>query len=548
MDYINLFILFTSVLSLSVSVIIYLKDRSSLILKRFILLILNATLWSILMIAYRTSYNNDGLYFYTNLLHLAALFLPISFLNLIRAVVKYKYINLVYYVFLILNLIYGLLFIAGLGASSLIDDVYKITSSIEPIIIFNFTPYIFYVLAINFPFLFGFYLLYKEYKKADVLKDESKKVLLFFLAVGVIIPAVISVFTNLLLPFFGYFNLNWVGQLSTSITPLFILYAIYRYKIFNFELFVAEILIFILSVQSFISVLQSKNLSSLIVNIFTLSFIVGLGWWLLQNIKEEKSAKEKLEHKILELNRINEHVRNLTKKKSEFLSIATHQLRSPVAVMKGQMSLIIEGAYGKVPEPFKQPMENIYHAMDQLSDTITDFLNVSRIEQGKMKYNFANINLNELLNDIHSELIPIADSKNISLLLDFCKLITEKKKIYIYADKSKLHHVFYNLIENSIKYTEKGFVKIKVCTTRKYFIRIEIQDTGIGIAKKDIKSLFNKFERAKNVHGINVQGSGLGLYIAREMLHAHNGRIWAHSEGVGKGATFVIELPIVPQK
>ena len=119
----------------------------------------------------------------------------------------------------------------------------------------------------------------------------------------------------------------------------------------------------------------------------------------------------------------------------------------------------------------------------------------------------------------------------------------------IYADPGKIQHVINNLIDNSIKYTPEGSVSVHVsCDKEKKTIRVEVKDTGAGIPKDAIGGLFVKFVRARNAKNINVTGSGLGLYVARQMIEAHQGKIWAESEGEGKGATFIFELPLgIPQ-
>ncbi len=499
------------------------------------------------MLAFRSSAQQAGLLFYGNILHLVALFLPVSFLYLNATIVNTNVAKYINYIAFVIAFISAIFLFADIPGFSLIDNIYRIRYSSEPIIIFNKIPYYWYLLYISLSFLSGFYLLYGRYKSALKDGDEKNKVLIFFVTSGIMVPAIISVITNLLLPYFGYFDLNWVGQLSASVAPLFVLYAISRYKVFNFELFAAEILVLVLVIQSFVSVLQADGIVQVILNLIILFFVIALGWWLLQNIKEEKIARSSLEEKIRELHKINEHVRNLTRKKTEFLSIATHQLRAPLTVMKGQLSLILEGSYAEVPQALVAPLQKIYSSIEQLTDTVTDFLNVSRIEQGRLKYNMAKVDIVSLLEDIYEDLSTLAHSKKIDLRYKKCKDLKDSQSM-VFADKAKLHHVFYNLVENSIKYTEKGFVEISMCVLRKHFIRVEIKDSGVGIDADDLKTLFNKFERARNIHGVNVQGSGLGLYIAREILHAHNGRIWAKSAGAGKGSTFFVEMPLVISK
>ena len=544
MDYINIFILLISVTSLVFAWLFYLKNKKNDVLSSFLLLILNATFWSLAMFLYRASSLRESLYFFSVLLYSIPLFLPLAFLNVIRKLkTGYKSISFVIAVFSVLDVLFILAFIAlPYGSGGLIQDVYKVSGSVEPVIIFNSHLSWLYSLLISLPFVYGFTILYKEYWKT---KNKARKATLFFVGLGVFVPAIISMLSNMILPFMHYYSINWLGQLSVGLAPLFIIYGIYKYKIFNLELFVAEFLVLLLSLQSFAGFLMSDGGVQKTMAFSSLILILVLGTWLLKNIKEEHEARKVLEEKVQELHKTNEHIRALTRKKSEFLSIATHQLRAPLAVMKGQLSMVLEGAYGDIDDKLKVTLKKIFKSMSQMSQTITDFLNVSRIEQGKMRFNMRTIDLNELLKSIYDELKDLADKKSLTFTLEYCNGSDDKLPVYV--DSAKLRHVLYNLIENSIKYTEKGFVKISACRDSGKVL-IKIQDSGIGIGKDELKTLFDKFIRSKNVYGINVEGSGLGLYIAREVVRAHNGRIWAQSEGVGKGATFTVELPAVEVK
>ncbi len=265
----------------------------------------------------------------------------------------------------------------------------------------------------------------------------------------------------------------------------------------------------------------------------------------IRSIKLESRLHRETENIINKLKKRNEHIKKISRKKSEFLSIATHQLRAPLTVMKGQLSLVLEGDYGELSSELKNAIKKIYESVERMSSTVDEFLDVSRIDQGKMRFNFSFFNVADLLSSIYDELKEYTKEKGLDFDLQICSGAND---FMVYADKEKLRHVVFNLVENAIKYTEKGFVRISLCGNQGRYLRIEIQDSGVGIEKDELKSLFSKFVRSRNVYGVNVLGSGLGLYIAREIMHAHNGRIWAESDGIGKGASFFIELPKVDNK
>lgn len=545
-DAINTIIILIALVSLFITTFIYFKNPKDKVVSAFLLLIFNSTAWTLSMFLYRAAYYKNELFFFSNILYFSALLLPLSFLNLVRKLgsEQKERINRIFYSFLFLTSLYSLFSFGLFERFNLISEVFRDLNNSEPVIIFNKLAFLSYSLLIIAPFSIGFWRMYQLYLNA---KKEKKRILYFFIGVGILIPASISMLSNLILPYFQIVSLNWLGQLSAVVAPLVVLYGIYKYKIFNFELFIAEILIVILEIQALIYLLQSESVFSLIASLLSAILIFIIGSWLLKNIKKEHKINKKLEQKILELEKLNTHVKDLNRKKSEFLSIATHQLRAPLTVVKGQLSMLLEGSYGQMNDKMQEAVKKIYDSVDRMSITVSDFLNVSRIEQGRMRYNFKNINLNELLFSIYEELQDLAKKKGLEFTLDICPELGNAN-MQVFADYDKLRHVIFNITENAIKYTKSGFVKISYCSRAGKYAHIKIKDSGVGISKDEIKDLFSKFVRAKNVYGVNVIGSGLGLYIAREIMHAHNGRIWAKSKGLGKGATFFVELPFAHAK
>ncbi len=545
MDVKNVLIFISAVVSLILAIFIYWRDKKNKINRSFLILTINASIWTFSMFLYRNSYGNT-LLMYSKFLYASAAYLPISFLFLSRYLVSGKYIRYVNFYkifFFTITTLYLLIFNSGFSTYTLITGVVNNASLPEPIIYFNSYLYAIYSFLISFPILLVVYYLYKTYL---ITKDDNKKIVIFFVGFGVLIPASISMITNLILPFFGYYVWNWVGQLSVAIAPVVIVYGIVKYKIFKIELLLADLLVFILIIQSFLTFIISNSTSEYIRDALILILNLVIGVWLIRNVESYVKVNKLLNASIEKMNRLNAHLEEISQKKTEFLSIATHQLRAPVAIIKGQLSLILEGSYGKLPEEIKKPLKKVYLSSERMANTITDFLNVSRIEQGRMEYIFSEVNLTELVKSVYNELINFAKEKGLELKIELCKDM--KKDIFIHADKDKIRHVLFNLVENAIKYTENGFVQIEMCKSGPSRVKIAVKDTGVGIDKEDLDNLFDKFIRAKNVYGVNVEGTGLGLYIAREIVYKHNGRIWVESKGLGKGSEFYVELPVKQNK
>ena len=182
-------------------------------------------------------------------------------------------------------------------------------------------------------------------------------------------------------------------------------------------------------------------------------------------VKEELESKEeisKLAKRLTstnwELARTNEQLRIIDQRKSEFVSIVSHQLRTPITAIKGYASLVLEDSFGKLPDAIKAPVEKIFISSTRLSNMVTDFLDISKIEQGTMSYNFASVDIAATLKDLVEEFTTVATQKNLELTLT----VPKDEPFIVTADEGKLRQILSNLIDNSIKYTPTGGVHITI--------------------------------------------------------------------------------------
>ncbi len=247
---------------------------------------------------------------------------------------------------------------------------------------------------------------------------------------------------------------------------------------------------------------------------------------------------QELEGANKELQQANFHLMQLDKAKSEFLSIASHQLRTPVSAIKGYLSMMIEGDFGVVKPEQKKIITDVFESASRLARTINVFLNVSRIEAGRFKLTKAPIDMNTVTEGVIKELKQQAAIKNVKL-----EWIPPAKPCTIIVDGDKVREVVLNLVDNSIKYTQEGFVRVTQDMTPTEF-HFQVTDSGMGILPEEVGTLFKKFVRGTGVAQVNTSGSGLGLYIAQRVVKEHGGKIWVESPGVGKGSTFQFTIPI----
>jgi len=244
-----------------------------------------------------------------------------------------------------------------------------------------------------------------------------------------------------------------------------------------------------------------------------------------------------------ELRVANEKLKQLDEAKSEFISIASHQLRTPLTVIKGYISMMLEGNFGKLTTNEVDSLEKVYESNERLIQLVENLLNVSRIESGRLLFNYEVMQLEDLVSDVIEELSNNAKKKGLRLNYKLSKEPLPALKI----DEEKIRQVVMNLIDNAIKYTKKGSISVSLKKEDKD-IQFCVADSGVGVSKEDLPNLFKKFSRGSGTSLIHTEGTGLGLYVAWEMIEAHGGKIWAESKGESRGSKFCFILPIYTKK
>lgn len=372
--------------------------------------------------------------------------------------------------------------------------------------------------------------------KAAVDKISLRKTQISLFVFGVLTFLVSFTSGNIV----GSITEDWeIAQYGLFGMPVFVailLFSIVQYRLLNIKLIGSVLLVFALwFANASLLLVEEPDLFKLIVQI-TLAISVIFGVFLIRGVQREVEQREKLEKVTEDLEKANSKLRDLDKLKSEFLSFASHQLRNPLSAVKGYASMLLEGDYGKINDEPKQAVSTIYQATDSLVQMVQDFLDVSKIEQGGMKYQKEKIDLKKLVTQIVTELEPAAKMKKISLNTHI-----KDGDYSVLADEVKLKQVIVNVVDNAIKYTPEGSIDVYL-ESKSDWIQVRVKDSGVGIEKDDVERLFAKFVRAKDAHRHNTHGSGLGMYLAKMIIDAHHGHIRAESEGKGKGTMFVIEL------
>ncbi|MBU0650347.1 HAMP domain-containing histidine kinase [bacterium] len=240
--------------------------------------------------------------------------------------------------------------------------------------------------------------------------------------------------------------------------------------------------------------------------------------------------------KYLQLKKQNKELKELDQLKSDFISTVSHELRTPLTVIRETIALTLEK-----PCPLSKKEQKEYLLMglsniDRLTRIIDDLLDISKIEAGKFEINRNLTSLTEIVNEAVKNLTAIIKDKKLKIKTDF-----PQDEIIAYIDKDRINQVFTNLIANAVKFTQKGCITVSIKSDNN-LITCSVKDTGQGISKDNLLSIFTKFEQLKDKEDFNDKGTGLGLTISKEIIGQHKGNIWAESE-LEKGSAFYFTLP-----
>ena len=283
----------------------------------------------------------------------------------------------------------------------------------------------------------------------------------------------------------------------------------------------------------------------LVVNIFFLAFytrklitsVASQNQKLLDVVKEQDKSAKMLIRRDLELTRANEKLKSLDVQKSEFMSIIAHQMRTPLSAIKWTLNMMLKNELGPLTIDQMNFLKKADESNEHMITLVEDMLLADRLESGRTDITLVDTNINSIIEDVLHDLTLKIQTKSIQIHKTDC----DPTICTVKADKEKIRAVVQNLLENAVKYTpQNGSVTIQVYD-RDGFVYMSVRDSGIGIPKDQQAYIFTKFYRARNAARVEANGSGLGLFIAKNIIEKHGGTITCESEE-GKGTTFTVSI------
>lgn len=407
------------------------------------------------------------------------------------------------------------------------------------------------------------YYLFTEYRREKILIRSQQILITLF---GLFIFAAVSFLVSFILPsFYKTLEYTTIDNFSSSFFLIAIAYAILKYNLFNIKLVLVELAVLLLNMFLLFNVFTSHATADLVLNISVSVFVLMFSVILVRGIYADIRDRERIEELAKEMEIANERLRALEGQKTEFVSIASHQLRTPLTVIKGYASMILEGTFGSLTADARQAIEHLYKASEKVVSLVEDLLTVSRLEQGRMTLHFESVNFVEFTQATLSERIDDASESGI----DMTFTAEENKKFTVQIDPNKFKQVILHILDNSIKFTRSpGGIRVSLTEdniTNK--ILLSVSDTGAGMTAEQILAIFERFnlkvedspvqsENAVKNGDVSVPETppevesalqkrtpGIGLYIAKQIIDAHHGILRIESAGIDRGTTVTVELP-----
>lgn len=541
--------------------------------KFFVLIIFSALLWVFANLLANLSllWSENALLFWTRMTIIGPIFLPFFFYIFSKTFLNtklFKWDSVSISLFVIMLSILPFVLTRYNVSSVHVIDAKSFNSEFSPGVM-----YVFFIIYAFIGFVLSIYNLILRYRLASEIERLQIKTVIY----GLLISTLIALISSAIMPLLGYSQLINIAPVSVIFFIGFTTYAIVSQRLFGIRVILTQVAVGLVVFALLVQTLFSGSLARGILNGFLLCLVTYGGYILIKSVIEEIQRREQIAKLADQLKVANIHLQELDKMKTEFVTLASHELLTPISAIEGYLSMMLDE---KIVNPKSDKgveyMGRVYSSSKRLAKLVTNLLNVSRIEEGRLLIQNQVLDINKIIDYVVGELKFKAQEKNIKLIWQ------PGEWPQVYADEDKLKEILVNLVGNAIKYSQKGEISIAVealptteikkidareslaatdvelhaemlrhqtQSARRILVgekqlTVHVKDQGIGIAPDEITHLFRKFHRIGDVTTQQTQGTGLGLYISKSLIEMMHGRMWANSPGKGKGTTFSFSLPL----
>jgi len=389
--------------------------------------------------------------------------------------------------------------------------------------------YLVYCLFLVLYFIAAFIFLIKQYYRTHDLIERRQ---VQYILIGSLIASSLAIIPDLILPYFNIFSLTWAGPVFTLIMVVSLFIAMLKYRLFNVKVILSEIISVVIVVILTVELFFASTQSELVLKTIILLIVTIFSYLLIKSVYREVSQREKIELLAADLKTANDNQVNL-------IHIMNHQIKGKLGDARAAFAELLTDDYGVVPESAKVIIKKGLEETETGVNYVQNILKGLSAENGTLPYEMKEIDLKELVNSVGDKMRGKAEGKSLKFEVNVAD-----GDYKMSGDRTELGEALRNLIENSIAYTPKGSIHVWL-TKKGSKALIAVQDTGVGIADEDKLKLFKSGGRGKDSIKVNVDSTGYGLSFVKGVVEAHHGRVWAESDGPGKGSSFYVEVGLV---
>ncbi|MEK7107344.1 MAG: HAMP domain-containing sensor histidine kinase [Patescibacteria group bacterium] len=384
------------------------------------------------------------------------------------------------------------------------------------------------VIILGATFLFGLRTIFLK------LADAQERIRVTLVVASIVLFMGIFAGSEYISSYTGIYEIELYSFFSLPIFILLLTIAITTYGTFKLGSTAIKALFYVFLALAGTQFFFVQDITGFLLASMSFGVVLTLGIMLFRVSEREIAQRELIQKQEQELEVVNRQQEGL-------LHFISHEIKGYLTKNEAGFAAIAEGDYGTVSVSLKEMADSALQDTRRGVETVIDILDASNLKKGTIAYEKKNFDFSSAVQDVVNSLKPIAQEKGISLEYT----TSAGAPAIVNGDENKLrHHVMRNLMDNSIRYTPSGSVRVSVDRNGSV-LRMTIADTGVGISPEDMKKLFTEGGRGADSIKVNVHSTGYGLYIAKSIVEGHGGKIWAKSEGKGKGSQFIVELPVV---